>query len=86
MKINLPKSFIKLIKKGRFTVNHRKGGVGENFYSLGLPSLNVIVKGQCKNLSDFKNAVLLFFRANTDELLGKRLDLVLFLIEVVLNL
>ena len=61
MKKNLLKRFIKLIKKGRFTVNHGKGGVWENLCSLGLPSLNVIVKGQCGN----KNKSIKWIEINT---------------------
>jgi hypothetical protein len=69
----LREGFFNLIKQGRFTVNHGKGGVRLNNCSLDLSFLNVIVKGQCDNYYNSKNAVLSFFRVNTDELLGKRI-------------
>jgi hypothetical protein len=85
MKKNLSKGLFKLIKKGCFTVDHRTGEVEDNRCSIYIRSLNIIVKGQCGNDDDSKNVVLSFFRANTDELLGKRLDFVWFFVEVMLS-
>jgi hypothetical protein len=85
MKKKLPKELFKLIKIKCFTVNHGKGGMGGNWCSLSIPSLNIIVKGQCVNKDDSKNAVLSFFRANTDELLGKRHGYLWFIAEDVLS-
>jgi hypothetical protein len=84
MEKSLQKELFNLIKQGGFTVNHGKGGVRGNSCSLSIPSFNVIVKGQCENYDDSKNAVLSFFRANTEELLGKSLGCCLFVVEVVL--
>jgi hypothetical protein len=85
MKKNLPKELIQLIRKGGFTVNHGKGGAKWNRCSLSLPSFNFIFKGQYYNQNDSKNVVLSLFRANTDELLGKRLGYIGFFAEVVLT-
>ena len=67
-----PDELMKLINNGLTTVNHKKGGVRVNYCSNDLPSVDAIVKGQCGNSKDSEtNAVLSFFGANTDKLLGK---------------
>jgi hypothetical protein len=84
MEKNSPKGLINLIKKGLIAFNHKNDEVKENYCSLGLPSLNVIVKGQWGNSRDSKNAVLSFFRANTSKLLGKSLGFLWLIVEVLL--
>ena len=77
MKKNKPNDLMKLINNGLTTVNHGKGGV--NRCSNYLPSVDAIVKGQCDNREDSEtNAVLSFFGANTDKLLGKSVCSLLF--------
>ena len=76
---------IKIIKEGilfKTFINHGKGGARHNYCSNALPSHNAIVKGQCENPKDSKvNAVLSFFSANTDKLLGKSLSSLLVLMK-----
>jgi hypothetical protein len=83
MEKNFRKELFNLIKQGRFTANHGKGGGKWNFCSLAIPSFNVIIKGQYWNEDISKNVVLSFFGANTDELLGKRFGLLRVFVEVV---
>ena len=74
-----PDELMNLINNGLTTVNHGKGGVEHNNCSNYLPSVDAIVKGQCYNPEDSEtNAVLSFFGANTDKLLGKSLGSLLF--------
>jgi hypothetical protein len=75
--------FIKLIENGGTPVNHRNDTVRNNSCSNYLPSLDVIVKGQCENSTDSKeNAVLSLFGANTDKLMGKSVGSLLFSVGV----